>query len=132
MAVSEGLDVGHLPASGREANIKIKCSSLNLSRGCHPAAVFAYSHCTQQSPAFGCYVFFREFQEESPCTSELRHDVSVLRLKLLFLCRALEERLQGKSLSSAGLELEQVLLQLDVAQKKEQHLQSEVTRLENR
>ncbi|NWX55818.1 CEP63 protein, partial [Promerops cafer] len=48
-----------------------------------------------------------------------------------FLIRALEERLQGKPLSSAGLELEQVLLQLDVAQKKEQHLQSEVTRLEN-
>ncbi|NXO98414.1 CEP63 protein, partial [Certhia brachydactyla] len=48
-----------------------------------------------------------------------------------FLIRALEERLQGKLLSSAGLELEQVLLQLDVAQKKEQHLQSEVTRLEN-
>ncbi|XP_056354907.1 centrosomal protein of 63 kDa isoform X2 [Oenanthe melanoleuca] len=48
-----------------------------------------------------------------------------------FIIRALEERLQGKSLSSAGLELEQVLLQLDVAQKKEQHLQSEVTRLEN-
>ncbi|XP_012431033.5 centrosomal protein of 63 kDa isoform X1 [Taeniopygia guttata] len=47
------------------------------------------------------------------------------------LIRALEERLQGKALSSAGLELEQVLLQLDVAQKKEQHLQSEVTRLEN-
>ncbi|XP_066182263.1 centrosomal protein of 63 kDa isoform X1 [Sylvia atricapilla] len=47
------------------------------------------------------------------------------------LIRALEERLQGKLLSSAGLELEQVLLQLDVAQKKEQHLQSEVTRLEN-
>ncbi|NXD42087.1 CEP63 protein, partial [Copsychus sechellarum] len=48
-----------------------------------------------------------------------------------FVIRALEERLQGKSLSSAGLELEQVLLQLDVAQKKEQHLQSEVARLEN-
>uniref|UniRef100_A0A8C3QER1 Centrosomal protein 63 n=1 Tax=Cyanoderma ruficeps TaxID=181631 RepID=A0A8C3QER1_9PASS len=47
------------------------------------------------------------------------------------LIRALEERLQGKPLSSAGLELEQVLLQLDVAQKREQHLQSEVTRLEN-
>ncbi|NXR79200.1 CEP63 protein, partial [Pycnonotus jocosus] len=47
------------------------------------------------------------------------------------LIRALEERLQGKPLSSAGLELEQVLLQLDVAQKKEQHLQSEVTHLEN-
>ncbi|NXF07136.1 CEP63 protein, partial [Smithornis capensis] len=48
-----------------------------------------------------------------------------------FLIRALEERLQGKHLSSPGLELEHVLLQLDVAQKKEQHLQSEVTRLEN-
>ncbi|NXO69121.1 CEP63 protein, partial [Phainopepla nitens] len=48
-----------------------------------------------------------------------------------FLIRALEERLQGKPLSSAGLQLEQVLLQLDVAQKKEQHLQAEVTRLEN-
>ncbi|NXC52407.1 CEP63 protein, partial [Aleadryas rufinucha] len=48
-----------------------------------------------------------------------------------FLIRALEERLQGKLLSSPGLELQQVLLQLDVAQKKEQHLQSEVTRLEN-
>ncbi|XP_058667952.1 centrosomal protein of 63 kDa isoform X2 [Ammospiza nelsoni] len=47
------------------------------------------------------------------------------------LIRALEERLQGKPLSSAGLELEQVLLQLDVAQKKEQDLQSEVSRLEN-
>lgn len=57
---------------------------------------------------------------------------SDMRLKLLFVCRALEERLQGKPLSCAGLELEQVLLQLDVAQKKEQHLQSEVTRLENR
>ncbi|NXP24611.1 CEP63 protein, partial [Scytalopus superciliaris] len=48
-----------------------------------------------------------------------------------FLIRALEERLQGKQLSSPGLELEHVLLQLDAAQKKEQHLQSEVTRLEN-
>lgn len=56
----------------------------------------------------------------------------MLGLKLLFLCRALEERLQGKPLSSAGLELEQVLLQLDVALRKEQHLRSEVTRLENR
>ncbi|NXK35082.1 CEP63 protein, partial [Piprites chloris] len=45
-----------------------------------------------------------------------------------FLIRALEERLQGKQLSSP--ELEHVLLQLDVAQKKEQHLQSEVARLE--
>ncbi|XP_071423181.1 centrosomal protein of 63 kDa isoform X3 [Pithys albifrons albifrons] len=48
-----------------------------------------------------------------------------------FLIRALEERLQGKLLCSPGLELDHVLLQLDVAQKKEQHLQSEVTRLEN-
>ncbi|NWI91838.1 CEP63 protein, partial [Pitta sordida] len=48
-----------------------------------------------------------------------------------FLIRALEERLQGKQLSCPGLELEHVLLQLDVARKKEQHLQSEVTRLEN-
>ncbi|NWV14738.1 CEP63 protein, partial [Ptilonorhynchus violaceus] len=46
-----------------------------------------------------------------------------------FVIRALEERLQGKC--SPGLELEQALLQLDVAQRKEQHLQSEVTRLEN-
>ncbi|NXM08382.1 CEP63 protein, partial [Tyrannus savana] len=46
-----------------------------------------------------------------------------------FLIRALEERLQGQGLPSP--ELEHVLLQLDVAQKKEQHLQSEVTRLEN-
>lgn len=109
--------------------------SLNSSRGCHPATVFAHSHCTQQSPALRCCIFFREFQEDNssvPCASELRHDVSVLKLKLLFLCRALEERLQVKPLSSAGLELEQVLLQLDVAQKKEQHLQSEVTRLGNR
>ncbi|XP_014795225.1 PREDICTED: centrosomal protein of 63 kDa [Calidris pugnax] len=47
------------------------------------------------------------------------------------LIRALEERLQEKQLSSPGLELEHILLQLDVAQKKEQHLQSEVTHLEN-
>ncbi|NWQ64804.1 CEP63 protein, partial [Neopipo cinnamomea] len=46
-----------------------------------------------------------------------------------FHIRALEKLLQGKRLSSP--ELEHVLLQLDVAQKKEQHLQSEVTRLEN-
>ncbi|XP_064373142.1 centrosomal protein of 63 kDa isoform X3 [Dromaius novaehollandiae] len=46
-----------------------------------------------------------------------------------FLIRALEERLQEKQLSSPGLE--HLLLQLDVAQKKEQHLQSEVTHLEN-
>ncbi|XP_072724078.1 centrosomal protein of 63 kDa isoform X1 [Ciconia boyciana] len=48
-----------------------------------------------------------------------------------FLIRALEERLQEKQLYSPGLELEQILLQLDVAQKKEQRLQSEVTHLEN-
>ncbi|NXN21686.1 CEP63 protein, partial [Nycticryphes semicollaris] len=47
------------------------------------------------------------------------------------LIRALEERLQEKQLSSPGLELERILLQLDVAQKKEQHLQLEVTHLEN-
>ncbi|KFQ21422.1 Centrosomal protein of 63 kDa [Mesitornis unicolor] len=55
---------------------------------------------------------------ETLCTKEL-------------LIRALEERLQEKQLSSPGLELEHMLLQLDVAQKKEQHLQSEVTHLEN-
>lgn len=53
-------------------------------------------------------------------------------LKFLFLLRALEGRLQEKQLCSPGLELEHVLLQLDVAQKKEQQLQSEVTHLENR
>ncbi|KAM6065095.1 centrosomal protein of 63 kDa isoform 2-T3 [Theristicus caerulescens] len=47
------------------------------------------------------------------------------------LIRALEERLQEKQLSFPGLELEHILLQLDVAQKKEQHLQSEVTQLED-
>ncbi|OWK53495.1 Centrosomal protein [Lonchura striata] len=61
---------------------------------------------------------------------ELNRMTETLHRKEL-LIRALEERLQGKALSSAGLELEQVLLQLDVAQKKEQHLQSEVNRLEN-
>ncbi|NXU53307.1 CEP63 protein, partial [Turnix velox] len=55
---------------------------------------------------------------ETLCTKEL-------------LIRALEERLQEKQLSSPGLELEHVLLQLDVAQNKEHHLQSEVTHLEN-
>ncbi|XP_061861501.1 centrosomal protein of 63 kDa isoform X2 [Colius striatus] len=55
---------------------------------------------------------------ETLCTKEL-------------LIRALEERLQEKQLSSPGLELEHLLLQLDVAQKKEQHLESEVTHLEN-
>lgn len=87
------------------------------------------------SPTVGFCVFFREFQENDgyvPCISELRHDVSVLRLKFMFLLRALEERLQEKQLSSPGLELEHILLQLDIAQEKEQHLQSEVTHLENR
>ncbi|NXE03816.1 CEP63 protein, partial [Lophotis ruficrista] len=55
---------------------------------------------------------------ETLCTKEL-------------LIRALEKRLQEKQLSSPGLELEHILLQLDVARKKEQHLQSEVTHLEN-
>ncbi|NXM74934.1 CEP63 protein, partial [Serilophus lunatus] len=61
---------------------------------------------------------------------ELARITGILRTKEL-LIRSLEEHLQGKQLSSPGLELEHVLLQLDVAQKKEQHLQSEVTRLEN-
>jgi len=42
----------------------------------------------------------------------------------------LEERLQEQQLSSPGLE--HILLQLDVAQEKEQHLQAEVTHLEDR
>ncbi|NXU40466.1 CEP63 protein, partial [Drymodes brunneopygia] len=63
-----------------------------------------------------------ELQEELARMTETLHTKE-------FLIRTLEERLQGKLLSSP--ELEQVLLQLDVAQKKEQHLQSEVTRLEN-
>ncbi|NXN59496.1 CEP63 protein, partial [Rynchops niger] len=61
---------------------------------------------------------------------ELARVTETLRAKEL-LIRALEERLQEKQLSSPGLELEHILLQLDVAQKKEQHLQSEVTHLEN-
>ncbi|XP_054062277.1 centrosomal protein of 63 kDa isoform X5 [Rissa tridactyla] len=61
---------------------------------------------------------------------ELARVTETLRTKEL-LIRALEERLQEKQLSSPGLELEHILLQLDVAQKKEQHLQSEVTHLEN-
>ncbi|XP_042656839.1 centrosomal protein of 63 kDa isoform X4 [Tyto alba] len=61
---------------------------------------------------------------------ELARLTETLRTKELFI-RALEERLQEKQLSSPGLELEHILLQLDVAQKKEQHLQSEVTHLEN-
>lgn len=50
----------------------------------------------------------------------------------MFLLRTLEGRLKEKQLYSPGLELEHILLQLDVAQKKEQQLQSEVTHLENR
>ncbi|NWI61173.1 CEP63 protein, partial [Calyptomena viridis] len=61
---------------------------------------------------------------------ELARMTETLHTKEL-LIRALEERLQGKQLPSPGQELEHVLLQLDVAQKKEQYLQSEVTRLEN-
>ncbi|NWU97381.1 CEP63 protein, partial [Upupa epops] len=61
---------------------------------------------------------------------ELARLTETLRSKEL-LVRSLEERLQEKQLSSPGLELEHLLLQLDVAQKKEQHLQSEVTHLEN-
>lgn len=87
------------------------------------------------SPSVGFCVFFREFQENGgyiPRISELRHGVSVPRLKFMFLLRSLEERLEENRLSSSGLELEHILLQLDIAQKKEQHLQSEVTQLENR
>ncbi|XP_052660701.1 centrosomal protein of 63 kDa isoform X4 [Harpia harpyja] len=61
---------------------------------------------------------------------ELARVTETLHTKEL-LNRALEEHLQEKQLSSPGLELEHILLQLDVAQKKEQHLQSEVTHLEN-
>ncbi|KAM9009169.1 centrosomal protein of 63 kDa isoform 3-T3 [Ara ararauna] len=62
--------------------------------------------------------------------SELARATETLCAKEL-LIRALEERLQEKQLSSPGLELEHILLQLDIAQEKEQHLQSEVTHLEN-
>ncbi|NXX94629.1 CEP63 protein, partial [Centropus bengalensis] len=48
------------------------------------------------------------------------------------LIRTLEERLREKQLPPPGLELDQTLLQLHVAQKKEEQLQSEVTHLENR
>ncbi|NXC39651.1 CEP63 protein, partial [Penelope pileata] len=61
---------------------------------------------------------------------ELARMTETLHTKEL-LIRALEERLQEKQLSSPGLELEHVLLQLDVAQEKEQHLQAEVTQLED-
>ncbi|XP_062462487.1 centrosomal protein of 63 kDa isoform X2 [Pezoporus occidentalis] len=62
--------------------------------------------------------------------SELARATETLCTKEL-LIRALEERLQEKQLSSPGLELEHILLQLDIAQEKEQHLQSEVTHLES-
>lgn len=87
------------------------------------------------SPSVGFCAVFREFQADSDCVScigVIRHNGFLLKLNFMFLVRALEERLQEKQLSSPGLELEHVLLQLDVAQKKEQHLQSEVTHLENR
>ncbi|XP_010142501.1 PREDICTED: centrosomal protein of 63 kDa, partial [Buceros rhinoceros silvestris] len=61
---------------------------------------------------------------------ELARVTETLRTKEL-LIRALEGRFQEKQLYSPGLELEHILLQLDVAQKKEQQLQSEVTHLEN-
>ncbi|XP_009699976.1 PREDICTED: centrosomal protein of 63 kDa [Cariama cristata] len=61
---------------------------------------------------------------------ELARVTETLRTKEL-LIRTLEERLEERQLSSPGLELEHILLQLDVAQKKEQQLQSEVTHLEN-
>ncbi|XP_065604272.1 centrosomal protein of 63 kDa isoform X2 [Cyrtonyx montezumae] len=59
---------------------------------------------------------------------ELARVTETLRTKEI-LIRALEERLQEEQLSSPGLE--HVLLQLDVAQEKEQHLQAEVTHLED-
>ncbi|NXK17735.1 CEP63 protein, partial [Arenaria interpres] len=65
-----------------------------------------------------------QLQKELARVTETLHTKEIL-------IRALEERLQEKQLSSPGLELEHILLQLDVAQKKEQHLQSEVTHLEN-
>uniref|UniRef100_A0A8C3PLQ8 Centrosomal protein 63 n=1 Tax=Calidris pygmaea TaxID=425635 RepID=A0A8C3PLQ8_9CHAR len=65
-----------------------------------------------------------QLQKELARVTEALHTKEIL-------IRALEERLQEKQLSSPGLELEHILLQLDVAQKKEQHLQSEVTHLEN-
>ncbi|XP_068277267.1 centrosomal protein of 63 kDa isoform X4 [Nyctibius grandis] len=61
---------------------------------------------------------------------ELARVTETLRTKEL-LIRALEDHLQEKQLSLPGLELEHILLQLDVAQKKEQHLKAEVTHLEN-
>ncbi|NXL88400.1 CEP63 protein, partial [Alectura lathami] len=61
---------------------------------------------------------------------ELARMTETLHAKEL-LIRALEERLQEKQLSSPGLELQHILLQLDVAQEKEQQLQAEVTHLED-
>ncbi|XP_009075501.1 PREDICTED: centrosomal protein of 63 kDa [Acanthisitta chloris] len=61
---------------------------------------------------------------------ELNRMTETLHTKELFI-RAMEERLQGKQFCSPGLELEHILLELDVAQRKEQRLQAEVTRLEN-
>uniref|UniRef100_A0A7M4ESD9 Centrosomal protein 63 n=1 Tax=Crocodylus porosus TaxID=8502 RepID=A0A7M4ESD9_CROPO len=47
------------------------------------------------------------------------------------LVRSLEDCLHGKRLSPQGAELERVLLQLDLAHKNEEHLQSEMARLES-
>ncbi|KFP89657.1 Centrosomal protein of 63 kDa, partial [Apaloderma vittatum] len=68
----------------------------------------------------------KRHQEQSE--KELARATETLHTKEL-LIRVLEERLQEKQLSCP--ELEYLLGQLDVAQKKEQHLQSEVTHLEN-
>ncbi|XP_010714858.1 centrosomal protein of 63 kDa-like [Meleagris gallopavo] len=64
-----------------------------------------------------------QLQKELARVTETLHTKEIL-------IRALEERLQEKQLSSPGLE--HVLLQLDVAQEKEQQLQAEVTHLEDR
>ncbi|XP_042734350.1 centrosomal protein of 63 kDa isoform X4 [Lagopus leucura] len=63
-----------------------------------------------------------QLQKELARVTETLHTKEIL-------IRALEERLQEKQLSSPGLE--HVLLQLDVAQEKEQQLQAEVTHLED-
>ncbi|XP_032625672.1 centrosomal protein of 63 kDa isoform X6 [Chelonoidis abingdonii] len=60
---------------------------------------------------------------------ELASITETLRSKEL-LIRSLEEHLHGKQLSQEFQELEHVLLQLDLAQKNEKNLQSEVARLE--
>lgn len=95
------------------------CLHIHNTHRCHLLLGFAYF--SENSRKISGYI-----------PHDLRHDVSVLRLKFMFLLRALEERLQEKQLSSPGLELEHILMQLDIAQEKEQHLQSEVTHLENR